>query len=76
DAALPEQTALVAHLEHTLGARVHAAVVQRVDMVNDTTVVDVRYRVTPGFQAKGGTTAHAEKTAGPANTATAVAVRP
>ena len=44
DAALPDQTALVAHLEHTLGARVYSATVQRVDLVNDTTIVDVRYR--------------------------------
>lgn len=44
DTALPEHTALVAHLEHTLGTRVHSATVQRVDLVNETTVVDVRYR--------------------------------
>ncbi|MDB1089049.1 DUF4956 domain-containing protein [Streptomyces sp. ACA25] len=51
DTAFPVHTALVSHLEHILGARVHSALVQRVDLVNDTTVVDVRYRVTPG----GGT---------------------
>ncbi|NJQ03472.1 DUF4956 domain-containing protein [Streptomyces zingiberis] len=53
DTALPDHTALVAHLETTLGARVHAAVVQRLDLVNDTTVVDVRYRVPTGRPAKG-----------------------
>jgi len=44
DSAMPDQTALVAHLENMLGARVHSVSVQRVDLVNDTTIVDVRYR--------------------------------
>lgn len=45
DAAFTDHTALVAHLEGLLGARVHVAVVQRVDLVLDTTLVDVRYEV-------------------------------
>jgi hypothetical protein len=43
DSAVTDQVALVAQLEQLLGARVHSATVQRVDLVNDTTVVDVRY---------------------------------
>ena len=43
DSAITDHVALVAHLEQLLGARVHSANVQRVDLVNDTTVVDVRY---------------------------------
>ncbi|WP_344321765.1 DUF4956 domain-containing protein [Streptomyces macrosporus] len=68
DTALPDHTALVAHLEHTLGARVHSVGVQRVDLVNDTTVVDVRYRGAPGARPQGDT--------GRAGGTTAVAVRP
>jgi len=45
DAAFPEETALIAHLEGLLGARVHGVNVRRLDLVNDTTVVDVRYQV-------------------------------
>ncbi|MFC8851128.1 MULTISPECIES: DUF4956 domain-containing protein [unclassified Micromonospora] len=43
DTAVTDPVALTAHLEQLLGARVHAANVERVDLVNDTTVVDVRY---------------------------------
>src|SRR4051794_25455152 len=43
DAAFPDERALLAHLEGLLGARVHQVTVQRVDMVNDTTWVDVRF---------------------------------
>ena len=43
DSAITDQVALVAHLEQLLGARVHAAAVERVDLVNETTVVEVRY---------------------------------
>jgi hypothetical protein len=43
DTAFTDPVALTAHLEQLLGARVHAANVERVDLVNDTTVVDVRY---------------------------------
>ena len=45
DSAITDETALVAHLERLLGARVHTAIVQRVDLVNDTTCVDVRYEL-------------------------------
>ncbi|MFI2667376.1 DUF4956 domain-containing protein [Micromonospora carbonacea] len=43
DTVLTDPVALTAHLEQQLGARVHAVNVERVDLVNDTTVVDVRY---------------------------------
>lgn len=43
DSAVTDHAALVAHLEQLLGARVHSATVQRLDMVNETTIVDVRY---------------------------------
>ncbi|WP_125778186.1 DUF4956 domain-containing protein [Antribacter gilvus] len=43
EGALVDQGALVARLEQLLGARVNSVAVQRVDLVNDTTCVDVRY---------------------------------
>lgn len=43
DNAVVDHVALVAQLERILGARVHAATVERVDLVNETTVVEVRY---------------------------------
>ncbi|GAA1908871.1 DUF4956 domain-containing protein [Streptomyces sodiiphilus] len=54
DAAFPDHASLVAHLENVLGAPVHSAIVQRVDLVNDTTVVDVRFRSVPGTRATAG----------------------
>ena len=55
DCAVTDHVALVAHLEQLLGARVHSAGVERVDLVNDTTIVDVRYSrpagVTAGVEA-------------------------
>ena len=44
DRAFTDETTLTAHLEGVLGARVHQVTVQRVDLVNDTTLVDVRYQ--------------------------------
>jgi hypothetical protein len=46
DTAFTDEHALVAHLEGLLGARVHQVAVQRVDLVNDTTWVDVRFETT------------------------------
>ncbi|GII79515.1 DUF4956 domain-containing protein [Sphaerisporangium rufum] len=46
DSAFTDQVALVAHLERLLDARVHAVTVQRLDLANETTVVDVRYALT------------------------------
>ena len=47
DSAPTDPTALTAHLEQLLGARVYCASIQRLDLVNDTTIVDVRYHTTP-----------------------------
>ncbi|MEO3744772.1 DUF4956 domain-containing protein [Plantactinospora sp. B5E13] len=52
DSAITDQVALVAHLEQLLGARVHSAAIQRIDLVNDTTLVDVRYSL-PGRSGAG-----------------------
>jgi hypothetical protein len=47
DRAIADETELYDHLERMLGARVHVATVQQLDLVNDTTLVDVRYQVSP-----------------------------
>ena len=44
DAAVPDQAELVERLEKLLGARVLSANAQRIDLINDSTVVDVRVR--------------------------------
>lgn len=48
DTAFADEQRLTAHLEGMLGARVHQVTVQRVDLVNDTTWVDVRFEVPRG----------------------------
>lgn len=45
DRAIADETALRRHLEDLLDAEVTTATVQRLDLVSDTTLVDVRYRV-------------------------------
>lgn len=47
DSAFTDRAALVAHLEQLLRARVHTTNVQRLDLVNETTVVDVRFSERP-----------------------------
>jgi hypothetical protein len=47
DAAVTDPRELVSRLEELLGARVHSATPQRIDLINDSTVVDVRYSRTP-----------------------------
>lgn len=68
DRALADEAALRSHLENLLGAQVRSMEVQRLDLVNDTTVVDVRYKVltpraasaaTPSLCAPSATTATA-----------------
>lgn len=54
DSAVASQVALVARLEQVLGARVYSASVQRLDLVNDTTVVEVRYAQRRGAQVGAG----------------------
>jgi hypothetical protein len=51
DRAIVDETALIAHLEGLLGARVHAVSVQRLDLVNDTTSVEVRFELAPATAA-------------------------
>jgi len=45
DTAFSDETKLRFELERMLGARVHKVTVQHLDLVNDTTLVDVRYQV-------------------------------
>ena len=45
DQAITDERALIAHLEGRLEARVHHVIVQRVDLVDDKTVVDVRFEL-------------------------------
>ena len=45
DHAIADETALTEHLARLLGARISSIDVQRLDLVNDTTLVDVRYRL-------------------------------
>lgn len=47
DRALTDESALTAHLEALLGAKVRRVAVQRVDVVNDTTLVEVRHDAAP-----------------------------
>ena len=51
DAAFADESALIAHLEGLLGGRVHGVRVQSLDLVNDTTLVDVRYQTGPARSA-------------------------
>jgi len=45
DTAFTDETKLRFELERMLGSRVHKVTVQHLDLVNDTTLVDVRYQV-------------------------------
>jgi hypothetical protein len=45
DRAYTDEAALRAELERTLGSRMHRVSVTALDLVNDTTTVDVRYQV-------------------------------
>ncbi len=45
DQAFTDESALVAHLQDLLGARVHHVAIRRVDMVQQTTTVEVRYQL-------------------------------
>jgi len=55
DAAYTDETAMVMRLEDLLNAKVHHANVRKVDLVNDTTSVDVRYELprTNGSSQRG-----------------------
>ncbi len=45
DRAFTDEAELTHHLEHLLGARVHQVSVRKVDMVHDTTSLEVRFQV-------------------------------
>lgn len=47
DRAFTSERELIEHVEHLLSAKVHHVTVRRVDLVNDTTDVDVRFEVDP-----------------------------
>ncbi|MFI1195602.1 DUF4956 domain-containing protein [Micromonospora sp. NPDC020750] len=54
DSAFTDEPTLIRHLESLLGAAVRKVTVQRVDLVNDTTLVDVRFTVPKGQRAATG----------------------
>lgn len=64
DLAITDQVALVAHLERVLGARVYSASIERVDLVNDTTIVEVRYSRPTTVAASTGAGAHIHELSG------------
>ena len=45
DRAIADEQQLTLHLERLLGARVERLMLRKLDMVNDTTTVEVRYRL-------------------------------
>ena len=57
DRAFDHEAAMVAHLEQRLGATVQGVTVQKVDHVNDSTWVDVRFRLPKGTYAVPSPTA-------------------
>jgi hypothetical protein len=54
DRAMPDEAQLRAHLSALLGATVTNVTVRRLDLVNDSTAVDVRYRIQPTPARRGG----------------------
>lgn len=49
-----DESALISHVEAVLDAKVYRVKVKRLDLVNDTTTIDVRYRIhsNPGSQGQ------------------------
>ncbi|MFB2556972.1 DUF4956 domain-containing protein [Herbiconiux liangxiaofengii] len=54
DRAFTDEAALTAHLEQLLGGRVKQVQVKNLDLVDDTTVVDVRYTIPDARSAVSG----------------------
>jgi len=48
DRAFTDEAEATAHLQALLGAQVHRVVTRKIDLVNDTTAVEVRYEVAQG----------------------------
>ncbi|WP_449283464.1 DUF4956 domain-containing protein [Leucobacter sp.] len=66
DRAIADESELRAELSQRLGATVTAVTVQQLDLVNDSTLVDVRYRVDPAWTRAGDARAeHRARIAGP-----------
>jgi hypothetical protein len=64
DVAYTDEEALRAHLETLLGGRVMSLAVKQVDLVNDSTLVDVRYQAAArgtGAQVRRERSPHAER---------------
>jgi len=57
DRAILDETELRMHLEQMLGGTVKQFTVQQLDLVNDTTLVDVRYQTAVGTLARDAVTA-------------------
>lgn len=51
DRALPDEHAARAHLEELLGARVHNLTIRSLDLVSDTSEIDVRYELISGARS-------------------------
>jgi len=54
DSAITSEAVLVSRMEQFLGARVLSVSIQRIDLVNDSTVLEVRYAKRPGTLAANG----------------------
>lgn len=52
DRAFTSEAEASAHLEALLGAQVHRVVTRKIDLVNDTTAVEVRYEVGQGISER------------------------
>lgn len=55
DTAYTDESALRTHLANLLGARIHRVTIRKVDLVNDTTNVEVRYQLPAGSSATSDT---------------------
>lgn len=60
DRAYPREDDLIERLEDLLGAKVHTATVQNLDLVDDTTSVDVRYEARPRSRNRTHVRGHGE----------------
>ncbi|WP_202616220.1 DUF4956 domain-containing protein [Actinomyces sp. 432] len=79
DRAITDEDTLIAHLEQLLDAQVRTVEVQRLDLVNDTTLVDVRFRIPKSGRSRvaaGAPGRPATSAPAPAAAATSPAPRP
>ena len=53
DRAVPDEQEARSQLEALLGARVHTLIIRSLDLVRDTTVIDVRYELARNPAASG-----------------------